>query len=75
MTQEVVVHPEIVALQNKLETLRQESSKLYLQAEYMQFEERPLLLSLYETHIGKLLFEEFQLLKLSLRLYNINQKD
>lgn len=61
MTQEVVVHPEIVALQNKLETLRQESSKLYLQAEYMQFEERPLLLSLYETHIGKLLFEEFQL--------------
>ena len=61
MTQEVIVHPEIVALQNKLEALRQESSKLYLQAEYMQFEERPLLLSLYETHIGKLLFEEFQL--------------
>ena len=61
MTQAIVIHPEIVALQNRLEELRQKSAKLYLQAEYMQFEERPLLLSLYETNIGKMLFEEFQL--------------
>ena len=73
MTQEVVVHPEIVALQNQLEMLRQESSKLYLQAEYMQFEERPLLLALYEKHIGKLLFEEFQL-GVQIRLVNLESQ-
>lgn len=73
MTQEVVVHPEIVALQNQLETMRQESSKLYLQAEYMQFEERPLLLALYEKHIGKLLFEEFQL-GVQIRLVNLESQ-
>lgn len=70
MTQAIVIHPEIAALQNRLEELRQESSKLYLKAEYMQFEERPHLLSLYETHIGKLLFEEFQL-NVEIRLVNL----
>ena len=61
MSTELILHPSVVALQNELEELRQQSSKLYLEAEYMQFEERPLLLSLYETNIGKLQFEEFQL--------------
>ena len=70
MTQEVILHPEMVALQNQLETLRQESSKLYLQAEYMQFEERPLLLALYEKNIGKILFEEFRL-GVQIRLVNL----
>ena len=36
----------------------------------MQFEEKPHLLSLYETHIGKLLFEEFQL-SVTIRLINL----
>ena len=70
MTHAIVIHPEIAALQNRLEELRQESAKLYLKAEYMQFEERPHLLSLYETHIGKLLFEEFQL-NVEIRLVNL----
>ena len=70
MTQSVVIHPKVAALQNRLEELRQESARLYLKAEYMQFEERPHLLSLYETHIGKLLFEEFQL-SVEIRLINL----
>lgn len=70
MTQAIVIHSEIAVLQNRLEELRQESAKLYLRAEYMQFEERPHLLSLYETHIGKLLFEEFQL-NVEIRLVNL----
>ena len=61
MSTELILHPSVAALQNELEELRQQSSKLYLEAEYMQFEERPLLLSLYETNIGKLQFVEFQL--------------
>lgn len=73
MTQAVILHPEIVALQNELEKLRQESAKLYLQAEYLQFEERPLLLALYEKHIGKLLFEEFQL-GVEIRLVNLESQ-
>ena len=70
MTQEVKLHPEMVTLQYQLETLRQESSKLYLQAEYMQFEERPLLLALYEKNIGKMLFEEYRL-GVQIRLVNL----
>ena len=70
MTQAVVIHPKIIALQTQLEELRLESAKLYLKAEYMQFEERPLLLSLYETHIGKMLFHEFQL-NVEIRILNL----
>ncbi|MBR5432618.1 MAG: hypothetical protein IK119_09630 [Bacteroidales bacterium] len=70
MSQSLIIHPEVAALQEQLEKLRQESSKLYLQAEYMQFEERPLLYSLYETNIGKLQFEEFQL-SVKIRLVNL----
>lgn len=69
----VIVHPKIEALQQELERLRQESSKLYLKAEYMQFKEHPMLLSLYETHIGGLLFEEFQL-KIRIRLAELETK-
>lgn len=61
MNESLIIHPDVAAMQEQLEKLRQESAKLYLKAEYMQFEERPLLLSLYETNIGKLQFEEFQL--------------
>ena len=61
MSQSLIIHPEVAAQQTQLEELRHQSSKLYLEAEYMQFEERPLLLSLYETNIGKLQFDEFQL--------------
>lgn len=61
MTQSIILHPKVEALQLDLERLRQESSRLYLKAEYMQFEEKPMLFSLYETHIGTLLFEEFQI--------------
>lgn len=61
MTQSIIIHPEVAALQKELEELRQKSAKLYFQTEYMQFEERPLLYSLYESNIGKMLFEEFQL--------------
>ena len=39
----------------------------------MQFEERPLLLSLYETNIGKMLFEEFQL-GVEIRLLNLEAR-
>lgn len=67
MLEELIVHPKIQSLQEELERLRQESSRLYLKAEYMQFEERPVLLSLYEKHIGVHLLEEFQL-KVRIRL-------
>lgn len=70
MSESLIIHPEVAELQLQLEKLRQESSRLYLQAEYMQFEERPLLLSLYETNIGKLQFEEFQL-GVRIRLANL----
>lgn len=70
MSDSIIIHPEVEALQLQLETLRQESAKLYMLAEYMQFEERPLLLSLYETNIGLLQFEEFQL-GVKIRLVNL----
>ena len=67
MLEELILHPKIQSLQEELERLRQESSRLYLKAEYMQFEERPVLLSLYEKNIGVHLLEEFQL-KVRIRL-------
>ena len=67
MSKTLIVHPIFRALQEELEGLRRKSAKLYLEAEFMQFEERPLLLSLYETHIGKLLLEEYEL-KVKIRL-------
>ncbi len=60
MEQTIIIHPETAALRKELEDVRAESARAYFQAEYMQFEEKPLLYSLYETHIGKLEFEEFQ---------------
>lgn len=65
----VIIHPEYESLRKELETLRQRSSELYLQAEYMQFEEQPLLCSLYETTVGTLLYEEF-VLKVQIQILN-----
>ena len=73
MVKDLIIHPEVLALQKELEQLRQKSSELYLQAEYMQFEERPLLYSLYETQIGKLEYEEFQQ-KVKLKLLTYEAK-
>lgn len=61
MENNIILHPEIANQLKELEALRAESSRLYLKAEYMQFEERPLLYSLYQTNIGQLEFEEFQM--------------
>lgn len=61
MIQTIIIHPQIEALREELENVRAESARMYLKAEYMQFDERPLLYSLYETNIGKLEFEEFQI--------------
>lgn len=65
----VIIHPEDESLRKELETLRQRSSELYLQAEYMQFEEQPFLCSLYETTVGTLLYEEF-VLKVQIQILN-----
>ncbi len=54
MPELLIIQPKVAGIQLQVEQLRQESSKLYLQAKYMQFEERTLLLSLYETVLGKL---------------------
>ena len=67
MQELLVISPRVEHLQEELERLRQESARLYLQAEYMQFERGPFLVSLYEKHIGKRLLEEFQL-KAKIRL-------
>ncbi len=66
MTQ-TIIHPEVEILRKKLEDIRAESARTYLKMEYMQFEEKPLLYSLYEANIGKLEFEEFQI-KIQLQL-------
>lgn len=73
MSHVVILHPETEALQRELERLRQRSSELYLKVEYMQFEEKQVLYSLYETQIGKLEFEEFQL-KVEIRLLTYETK-
>lgn len=73
MVKDLIIHPDVQALQKELEQLRQKSSELYLQAEFMQFEERPLLYSLYETQIGKLEYEEFQQ-KIKLKLLTYEAK-
>ena len=57
----LTLHPQIAAMQQELQELRAQSAKLYAQAEYMQFEERPLLVSLYQSAVGTLLYEEFKL--------------
>ena len=61
MTQSMTIHPRVASLQKELKELRAHSAKLFAQAEYMQFEERPMLTSLYEAAVGTLLFEEFKL--------------
>ncbi len=48
-------------MQQELKELREQSARLFAQAEYMQFEERPMLNSMYEASVGTLLFEEFKL--------------
>ncbi len=73
MSQNVILHPKVEALQRELERLRQRSSELYLKVEYMQFEEKPVLYSLYETQIGKLEFEEFQV-KVEIQLLTYETK-
>ena len=55
------LHPQVVALQQELKDLRAQSAKLFAQAEYMQFEERPMLISLYQNAIGTLQYEELKL--------------
>ena len=60
-TQSITVHPQVAALQAKLKQLQEHSARLFAQAEYMQFEERPMLNSLYEASVGSLFFEEFKL--------------
>ena len=60
-TQSVTLHPQVLALQAQLKELREQSAQLFAKAEYMQFEERPMLNSLYEASVGILLFEEFKL--------------
>lgn len=60
-TQSITLHPQVAALQAQLKELREQSARLFAQAEYMQFEERPMLNSLYEASVGVLLFEEFKL--------------
>ncbi len=61
-TQSITLHPQVAALQAQLKELREQSARLFAQAEYMQFEERPMLNSLYEASVGILLLEEFKLL-------------
>ena len=61
-TQSITLHPQVAALQAKLKELQEKSARLFAKAEYMQFEERPMLNSLYEASVGVLLFEEFKLL-------------
>ena len=73
MSQIVIKHPKVEDLQRELERLRQRSSELYLKVEYMQFEEKPALYSLYETQIGKLEFEEFQV-KVEIQLLSYEAK-
>ena len=60
-TQSITLHPQVAALQAQLKELREQSARLFAKAEYMQFEERPMLNSLYEASVGVLLFEEFKL--------------
>ena len=60
--QSITLHPQVAALQAQLKELREKSARLFAKAEYMQFEERPMLNSLYEASVGVLLFEEFKLL-------------
>ena len=57
----LMLHPQVAAMQQELKELRAQSAKLFAQAEYMQFEERPMLTSLYQSAIGTLLYEEFKL--------------
>ena len=59
--QSIALHPQVAALQAQLKELREQSARLFARAEYMQFEERPMLNSLYEASVGVLLFEEFKL--------------
>ena len=60
-TQSITLHPQVAALQAQLKELREQSARLFAKAEYMQFEERPMLNSLYEASVSVLLFEEFKL--------------
>ena len=57
----LTLHPQVAAMQQELKELREQSARLFAQAEYMQFEERPMLNSLFEASVGTLLFEEFKL--------------
>lgn len=83
MNKNLIIHPKFDSLRKELEELRRKSSQLYLKAEYMQFEERPLLYSLYETTIGQLEYESFVLnvrirlleLEISLRQSYINRNE
>ncbi|MBQ2103627.1 MAG: hypothetical protein II478_00460 [Bacteroidales bacterium] len=61
-TQSITLHPQVAALQAQLKELQEKSARLFAKAEYMQFEERPMLNSLYEASVGILLREEFKLL-------------
>ncbi len=61
-TQSITLHPQVAALQAQLKELQEKSARLFAKAEYMQFEERPMLNSLYEASVGILLLEEFKLL-------------
>ena len=61
-TQSITLHPQVAALQAQLKELQEKSARLFAKAEYMQFEERPMLNSLYEASVGVLLLEEFKLL-------------
>jgi len=61
-TQSITLHPQVAALQAQLKELQDKSARLFAKAEYMQFEERPMLNSLYEASVGILLLEEFKLL-------------
>lgn len=48
-------------MQKELKDLRAKSARLFAKAEFMQFEERPMLTSLFESAVGSLLFQEFKL--------------
>ena len=61
MTSSVTIHPRVASMQAELKELRARSARLFAKAEYMQFEERPTLTSLYESAIGSLLFQEYKL--------------
>lgn len=61
MTSAVMIHPRVEVMQRELKELRAKSARLFAQAEFMQFEERPMLTSVFESAIGALLFQEYKL--------------